>query len=250
MNQSKQFFAVLATLLVAGLSLVGCTDSHNPFAKDKPFVSTPVPTDFAVVIDESSDTYYARQDIRQVVTTTDLMSRTTYTTRRDYNDTNANQFTQEFPLSRAQVQAMWDEVVRYNLLENASTWYYWETNPDNYRRSERVIQIRANGKKAVYKQLNHWGHKLRDLAFEIEAARFPLNYGAPATAPAATTGPATTMSGEEFDAKMEAANRNQAGKPAPVTTVTSTLPAVETAPATTEPAATAPAGPSLPEVQK
>ena len=186
-------------LLLAGSSflLPGCGEVRSPWAKPVVFIATPVPVDFAIVLDESSDTYYARQDIRQVITSSDLMSRTTYTTRQDYKDTIAKQFTQEHPLNPGQLQEMWNQVTKYQLMENARTWYYWEGFADSYRRTEQVMQIRANGKVVSYKQLNHWGFKLRDLALEIEAVRFPITHGdgspgtpvvlPPTTAPAAPT---------------------------------------------------------------
>ena len=77
-----------------------------------PFVATPVPADFAIVVDENHDTFYARQHIQQVITAADAMSRTTYTYYRDLNDTIGNRFSQESPLSTAQLQAMWNEVSR------------------------------------------------------------------------------------------------------------------------------------------
>ncbi len=173
--------------LVAGLALIGlaalasCGEIRNPFAREEPFVATPVPKDFAIVIEETQDTYYAREDIRQVVSASDMMSRTTYRTYRDFNNGVAERYTLEYPVSATQLQNMWNEVQRYKLMEGATTWYYWQTNADNYRREEHAMQIRANGQVIVYRQLNHWGYKLRDLALQVEAVRLPMMQGSPGT---------------------------------------------------------------------
>jgi len=178
---------VVKSLLIASLALAGlvglasCGEVRNPFAKEEPFVATAVPPDFAIVVEETQDTYYSREDIRQVLSSTDMMSRTTYRTYRDFNNGIGDKFTLEYPVSATQLQNMWNEVQRYKLMEGASTWYYWQTNPDNYRRNERAMQIRANGQMIVYRQLNHWGYKLRDLALQVEAVRLPMMQSGPGT---------------------------------------------------------------------
>ncbi|MEI8194666.1 MAG: hypothetical protein WCI73_02030 [Phycisphaerae bacterium] len=195
MKLAAKLVALVTVIAACGSGMfAGCGEIRNPMAKPIQFVATPVPADFAIVLDESSDTYYARQDIRQVVTSTDLMSRTTYTTRQDYKDTVASQFTQDHPLNPGQLQTMWNEVTKYKLMENARTWYYWEGFPDSFRRTEQVMQIRANGKVVSYKQLNHWGFKLRDLALQVEGVRFPVTHGdgSPGTPVVAPTTPPTT----------------------------------------------------------
>lgn len=190
MNAAGKVSALVLGLLVMLSGLTGCGEVRNPFVKEKPVSAGAYPSDLAIVIDEASDTYYARQNIRQVVTASDLMSRTTYTTLRDLNNTVASTFTHEQPVSQAQLQKMWDDIAQNNLMGNAEVWYFWKSNPDNYRRDERSIQIRANGKVATYKVLNHWGYKLRDLVIEVQAVRFPLTQRG-AAAPAAPTAPAT-----------------------------------------------------------
>lgn len=213
--------SLLGVLLLA---LAGCGEVRNPLEKPKPFVATPVPTDFAIVVDETADTYYARQDIRQVVTAADLMSRTTYTTRRDYNNAVANQFTSDHPVSQEQLQSMWNEVSKYDLLQGGRVWYYWESFPDSYRRTERVMQIRANGKAVTYKQLNHWGYKLRDLALQVESVRF-----GGATAPVVSaTAPANATSSTRLEAVASPTTQPVAPEtPSLLTPVTT--PAAETA---------------------
>ena len=89
--------------------LSACGDLQNPFA-EKPFIPSAVPNDFAIIVDENHDTFTNRQHIQQVITANDSMSRTTYTNYRDFNDSIANRFTQETPLSPSQVQAMWNSV--------------------------------------------------------------------------------------------------------------------------------------------
>lgn len=165
------------------------------------FTPTPYPEDFAVVIDESKDTYYARQDIRQVVTASDLLSSTTYMILRDYDDKVATSFTQETPLTPLQIQNMWNEVEKNQLLEkDYKPWYAWRTRYDDYKRFERRMQIRAGGKVVEYKTLNYFPNKVRELALQVQAVRLPLTQRAalsatpttPATAAKVTTeGPAT-----------------------------------------------------------
>ncbi len=113
-------------LLLALSGLAAC-DVVTPLHKKMPLVSTPVPADFAVVIDENYDTYYARTHIEQVVLAKNAVSRTTYSVLRDYNNTIANQYAQDHPLNHAQLQAMWDEVQRQELLKGAWTWTYFST---------------------------------------------------------------------------------------------------------------------------
>jgi hypothetical protein len=186
----KSAVLILALTLLAA----GCGEIPNPFAKAPIIVPTAVPADFAIVVDQATELYYARQTTHQVITASDMMSRTTYTYYRDYNNTIARQFTTEYPVNAAQLQAMWNKVQKFDLLAGASTWYYWSTDMDAYRVNERVMEIKANGKSQSYKQLNHFGYKLRDLALDVEAARLPLTQAGsqPATAPAVPTAPAAT----------------------------------------------------------
>jgi len=178
------------SLLVMVLVFLASCDVVTPLHKKKPFVSTPVPTDFTVVIDENTDTYYARTHIEQVISAKDLLSRTTYTQFRDYNNTIGAQYTQEHPLTPAQVQAMWEEVERQELLHGAWTWTYFYTESDFYKRDAKVLQIRANGLTKSYKQINHWDGALRDLSLLVQAVRLPLTGGA-GTPPTTATAPAT-----------------------------------------------------------
>jgi hypothetical protein len=209
---------VLASL--AGVGLIGCSQT----SQKEVFAPTPPPADFAIVLDATNDTYYARQDVRQVITVSDLMSRTTYTTRRDYKNTTSTQFTTEHPLSREQVQAMWDQVAYHKLLNNGHAWYYWETNIDSYRRTEQVLQIRANGKVVSYKQLNHWDAKLRDLALEIDAARFQITEPKLPTAPVVTAAPAAPAVPANTEPGAPAAAPETQAATAPATTAPATQP--------------------------
>lgn len=168
-------YVLAGLLMVTGMGFVaGCGEVRAPWAKERVVVQTPVPADFAIVLEENQDTFYSRMHIRQVVTGSDLMSRTTWTTLRDANNAVASEFTTEHPLTEAQVQQMWNEVQRYKLMEGASTWYYWMTFPDSYRREEHTMQIKADGKVQSYKQLNHWGYKFQDLALQVEGVRFSV----------------------------------------------------------------------------
>jgi hypothetical protein len=190
------------TLLLPLLTLAACSSSHsdfhNPFEKEKPFVATVVPADFAVVIDENHDTFYARQHIRQVITAADAMSTTTYTTRRDYNNTVSNEFSQETPLSPVQLQNMWNDVSRYNLLVGSRIWINWLSDTDLYRRNTYTVQLRANGSMRSYRFTNGAPGALRPLLLQTAAVRLPITQDSktpvitPATEEAPSTEPAST----------------------------------------------------------
>ena len=219
-------------LLVGGLGLAGCGEVRAPWAKEREVIQTPVPADFAVVLEENQDTYYSRMHIRQVVTASDLMSRTTWTTLRDANNTVASEFTTEHSLTPAQVQAMWNEVQRYKLMEGASTWYYWMTFPDTYRREEHTMQIKADGKMQSYKQLNHWGYKFQDLALLVEGVRFDVPPRGGVIIPA--TRPAETQSGTEPEKVEMPATTRAATEPAGTESAIEPASAPATAPAATQ----------------
>jgi hypothetical protein len=189
-----------------------------------------VPADFALVLDENVDTYYARQHVHQVVTASDMMSRTTYTTFRDYNNTVADEYTHETPLTAAQVQGMWNDVRQNNLMRGGWVWRNWTTNASNFRSDQQTLEIRAAGQQVAYKQNNYWAGSLQDLVLQVEGARFGLHGRntagpvEPAAAPAVepeTPGVAVTTS------------------PAAAVPATETQPA--SAPAGTEPTSPAPA---------
>jgi len=190
----RRMVAVLpiALCLVAGCSSTG--GLRNPFVAEKPFVATTVPADFAIVVDENHDTYYTRKHIQQVITAADAMSRTTYTTFRDYNDTVSDRHVEETPLSASQLQAMWNDVERYNVLEGSGLWINWASGADLYKRNSFTIQVLANGRTRTYRQTNGFSGAVRPLMLLVEAVRLPItqNAGTPVVgAPEApTTGPA------------------------------------------------------------
>ncbi len=163
------------------LLLSGCTSSadwgglQNPFVKQRSFAATPVPPDFAVIIDENHDTYVNRQHIQQVITAADSMSRTTYTTFRDYNNSISERFTQETPLTAAQIQAMWNDVSRDNLLQGATVWVNWISEADLYKRNVYTVQILANGRTRTYRQTNGFPGSVRPLMLQVNAVRLPMS---------------------------------------------------------------------------
>lgn len=185
----RRFAALLAVSLV---SLAGCTGGtlQNPFAPKKPFVATAVPGDFAIVVDENHDTYVNRQHIQQVITAADAMSRTTYTTFRDYNNSVSDRFTQEIALTPSQLQDMWNDVSKNNLLEGSSLWINWRSDADIYKRNAYTIQIRANGRTRTYRQTNGFSGSVRPLMLLVEAVRLPITRDA--TTPVVGSVPAAT----------------------------------------------------------
>jgi hypothetical protein len=197
MRLKVALLAVPALMTLAACSRTG--DFKVPFTREAPFVPTAVPADFEVRVDENHDTYYARQHIAQVVSASDAMSTTTYTTFRDYNNSVSNKFSQETPLSPQQLQAMWNEVARYDLLGRSVIWANWFSGADLYKRDAYTLQIRANGRTRVFRQTNGFSGAHRPLVLQLEAVRLPLSQQggtpvvpggtpepAPETAPAAT----------------------------------------------------------------
>jgi hypothetical protein len=194
----------VAFLFPIVLGLAACNSTGGlkvPFTKEKPFVPTAVPADFAVVVDENHDTYYARQHIRQRVSMDDAMSQTTYTTRRDYNNSISNSFSQETPLSPVQLQNMWNDVSRYNLMAGSSLWINWRSDADIYRRNSYTLQIRANGRTRTYTATNGFSGNLRPLILQVEAVRLPITQNSNTrvigqdSSPEMTPGPAMPPAG-------------------------------------------------------
>jgi len=180
--------------------LAACGDFKNPFVSDKPFVPTAVPADFAIVVDENHDTFVNRQHIQQVITAADSMSRTTYISYRDFNDSIADRFTQETPLTSSQLQAMWNSVASRDLMDGSSLWINWLSDTDLHQRNSFIIQIRASGKTRTYRQTNGFSGPVRPLMLLIGAVRLPISrdantpvVDASATAPASApaSAPAT-----------------------------------------------------------
>jgi hypothetical protein len=169
-----------AVLGVAGMlmALAGCTETGKwkvPFTKDSPFVASAAPADFTVVVDENHDTHFARQHIHQVVSAADATSRTRYTTFRDLNNAVSNDFSQETPLSPTQLQNMWNDVARYDLLNRSTVWVNWLSDSDLYKRDTYTMQIRANGQTRTYRTTNGFAGSLRPLVLQIEAVRLPVS---------------------------------------------------------------------------
>ncbi|HVS73617.1 MAG TPA: hypothetical protein VHQ47_20510 [Phycisphaerae bacterium] len=225
-------------LPLALLALSACNSTgglKNPFVKEKPFVATPVPADFAVIVDENHDTYYSRQHIRQSITAADAMSTTTYTTRRDFNDSISNNFSQETPLSAVQLQNMWNDVSRYNLMQGSSLWINWRSDADLYKRNSYTLQIRANGHTRTYTATNGFSGNLRPLMLQVEAVRLPISQNSntpvvtppsqqPPEPPAATTQPtAPDMSPSTPPTPPVSSGMSDQAVPSPATAPTITI---------------------------
>lgn len=213
----------LPTFLMSAalVALAGCasdTGLHAPFHKDAPFVASPIPADFAVVVDENHDTFYARQHIQQALTAADAMSTTTYTTFRDYNNTISNQFSQETPLSAVQLQNMWNAVSRYNLLGGSRIWINWLSDSDLYRRNTYTVQIRANGQTRSYRFTNGSPGGLKPLLLQTDAVRLPITQ----------------------NSKTPVISATSAEEPAMTAPATEPTPQTELLPPTSQPATTQP----------
>ncbi len=209
-----------ALLLTALLPLAACSsnsDFHSPFEKSTSFVATSVPADFAVIIDENHDTYYARQHLKQTITAADAMSTTVYTTFRDLNNTISNQFSQETPLSPVQLQNMWNDVAGPNLLTGSTLWINWLNDTDLYRRNSYTVQIRAEGKTRSYHFTNGAPGDLRPLLLQTDAVRLPI-----------TQNSKTTVIGQPEPAMTQpASTESAASQPATTEPTTTSMPATQ-----------------------
>ncbi len=192
LNVRKVVLTLVMLLTVGGaLSLAGCgAVTSNPFAARKPLVVTPYPADLSIVIDRNTDTYFSRQHVHQVISARDMMSRTTYTTFADYKNHIASQDHVDTPLTHDQLQAMWNEITRQGLLNNAFTWHYWNSPVDNYQRNAMTLQIRANGKTQVYHQYDHWDNNKLSLVLLCESVDLPIGQNVKPEMPAPATMPA------------------------------------------------------------
>ncbi len=186
-----------ATTLLSVFLLTACAsngDFKNPFAGDKPFVATAVPSDFAIVVDEGHFTFTTRQHVQQVITAADSMSRTTYTNYQELNDAIRNRYTAETSLTPAQMQDLWNEVVRNNLMNGSTIWINWRSDADLYKKNEYTIQIRANGHTRTYRQTNGFSGSVRDLMLRVDAVRLPSSQDSQTAVVGAETPAATTPS--------------------------------------------------------
>ncbi len=157
--------------------LSACGDLRNPFAKEKPFLPSAVPPDFALVIDENHLTYVNRNHIQQVITAADGKSRTTYTTYRDFYNTVTEQFTQETTLTPGQIQAMWNAVASNKLMESVPLWINWLSDTDLHLRNSLVVQIHADGKSRTYQEVNGTPASLQSLMLLVTQVRLPTTQG-------------------------------------------------------------------------
>jgi hypothetical protein len=184
--------AVFLPLIV----LSACGDLRNPFAREKPFLPSPVPSDFAVVVDENQLTYVNRNHIQQVITAADAKSRTTYTTYRDFGNNVTNQFTQEASLTPGQLQAMWNAVASKNLMEAAPFWINWLSDTDLHLSNSLVVQIQANGQSRTYQEVNGTPPSLQPLMLLVSQMRLPTTQGSNTPVVTPATLPATVPASE------------------------------------------------------
>ena len=180
----------IAVWLPFCLLFAGCTGGENPFAR-KPFEPTPVPGDFAVVVDENHLSFVNRQHIQQVITAADSKSRVTYTSFRDPTGAISDHFEQETPLEPSRLQAMWDEVCKQNLLGNAAMGVNWLSGADLYQENTNIIQIRANGRTSSYRRTNGYPAAARPLMLLVEGVRLPMPQNGAAPPSGAATAPAS-----------------------------------------------------------
>jgi len=207
----RRISTLLSCVLLAACSASG--DLKNPFVKDKPFVATAVPPDFAIIVDEGHFTFTTRQHIQQVITAADSTSSTTYTNFQELNNAVRERYRTPTTLTPSQLQDLWNEVVRENLMEGSTIWINAKSDADWYKKNEYILQIHANGKTRTYRQANGFSGSTRDLMLMVQGIRLPNSINsqtpvvgaepaasqptsqpttAPATAPAATaTAPAT-----------------------------------------------------------
>ncbi len=155
----------------AGLLVAGC-QKH-----EAPFVPQAVPSDFSILLEERSDSYFVRQEIRQEITASDMMSHTNFTHFRESDNSVARKFPYDAPLNARQLQAMWDEVVKNNLMEGSKTLLYFHTASDNYKREYHYLTIRVGGQAKQYEIGANIQRTVRPLVLLAEAARLPTGQG-------------------------------------------------------------------------
>ena len=186
--------AAVCAVLIMATAMGGCGGVvSNPFA-DKRFIATPYPHDFAIVIDTNSDSYFARTRVHQVIRASVMKSTTVYTTYSDYNNSVTSRYRSVTPLTRMQLQAMWNAVRKAHLLRGAFTWSYWHSRIDRYQRNSMTLQIRAGGLEKSYYQLNHWDNNKLPLILLCESVDLPIGQDVhpllpPAVAPTAVKAP-------------------------------------------------------------
>jgi hypothetical protein len=106
-----------------------------------------------------------------VLAAKDLMSVSRYISYRDYNNTINNQFDIKQPLLPEQLQAMWNEVAKNDLLTGGTPWMNWRSEADLYRLNLNQIQIVANGRVKTYTAANGYPPKMRTLIRLAESVR-------------------------------------------------------------------------------
>ena len=177
------------SLFLALCLLPACTGMQNPFVA-KPFEPTAVPADFTIVVDENHLSFVNRQHVQQTISAADRSSVITYASFRDPNGAVTEQYTQQSTLTPSQVQDMWNEVCRQNLLERAAFGVNWLSGADLYQENTNTIQIRANGRTGTYRRTNGFPAATRPLMLLVAGVRLPITQSdtlvvtAPATEPA------------------------------------------------------------------
>ncbi|HVT81240.1 MAG TPA: hypothetical protein VHM90_11340 [Phycisphaerae bacterium] len=181
----------LSCVVLAACSANG--DFKNPFVKDRPFAPSAVPADFAIVVDEGHFTYTIRQHVQQVITAADATSRTTYTNYQELNDAVRDRYTTATTLTPSQLQDLWNEVSRKNLMEGSTVWINAKSDADWYKKNEYTIQIHANGRTRTYRQANGFSGSTRDLMLMLQGVRLPSSQGSqtPVVGAEPTTAPAS-----------------------------------------------------------
>ena len=232
---------LMAAILAGALS--GC-QGMNPFAAEKPFVASAVPDDFAIIVDQDFSTYYSRQHMQKVITSLDMTSRAKYWSFRDLNNSVSDSFELSSPLVAEQMQSMWNEVSKNELMTGSSPWMNFLSDADIYRLNRNTVQIRANGRVRVYAATNGYPTKMRGLISDVDAIRLRTAREAPVVGKEAPVtkagGEVKTITIEEaLNPKAETAGGATSGPaielvPGPVPPKVETKPATEpsTAPAT------------------
>ncbi len=234
--------AAICTVLMLATAMGGCGGVvSNPFA-GKQFVATPYPHDFAIVIDTNSDSYFARTRVHQVIRASVMKSTTVYTNYSDYNNSVTSRYRTVTPLTRMQLQAMWNAVRKAHLLRGAFTWSYWHSRIDRYQRNSMTLQIRASGREKSYYQLNHWDNNKLPLVLLCESVDLPIGQDVhpllpPAAAPKMLKPPVGPVAKPVDPGMARPMSKAAATLPATATSQPS-VPAPQTAPETTAPAGT------------
>jgi hypothetical protein len=109
----------------------------------------------------------------------------------------AETFSNETALTQPQLQAMWNQVAKNNLMKGSTLWVNGASTADLYKKNVYRVQIRADGRTRTYEEVNGFPGTVRPLMLLVTAVRLPISQepgtpvvpGEPVTTSPAATSP-------------------------------------------------------------